>query len=456
MRALRSVCLSGIVLFAWAAEASAGGTLSIAVFQADVTPPVGSPLCHGSRKPVIKVADSLRARGIVLMGAGDPIVLCAVDWVGIGNDGNKVWRETLAAAAGTTPERVAVHTVHQHDAPGCDFSTDALMAEYGLGGRLFNVSFAREAITRTASALRRSLDTPQRVTHIGTGQATVDRVASTRRVFGEDGRVKFVRYSTSIQPVAAEYPEGLVDPVLRQVSFWNEDRPIVVLAYYACHPVTVYGNGVVSADIAGLARSLRDFYVPEAVHIYFAGAGGDITVGKYNQGKPLQRLELAGRLADAMEQAFKSVRKQPVASVDVEWRVRPTVLPLREGLAEEELLAAVSDSSAGYNDRTRAARNLVWVRRHAQGKAAIDFTCFRIGPAWIVHLPGESFVEYQLAAQKMRADAFVCVAAYGEYGTGYIGTAAAYGQGGYEVGVVSRVGPPAEPVMLAAIRELLK
>jgi len=48
------------------------------------------------------VADPLSARGIVLLGEADPIVLCAVDWVGIGNDGNKVWRHSLADAADTT------------------------------------------------------------------------------------------------------------------------------------------------------------------------------------------------------------------------------------------------------------------------------------------------------------------------------------------------------------------
>jgi len=451
----RFIFMVGAVLWSCSAAAPAGEPLSIALFQADVTPPIGSPLCHGSRKPVVKVADPLSARGVVLMGAGDPIVLCAVDWAGIGNDANKVWRETLAAAAGTTPDRVAVHTVHQHDAPGCDFSVEPLLAEYGLGGKMFNAAFAREAIARTAVALRRSLDSPQPITQVGTGQAKVERVASTRRVLGPDGKVKYVRYATCTRPEAADDPEGVVDPVLRQVSFWNGDRPIVVLTYYACHPVTVYGHGVVSADIAGLARGLRDFCVHEALHIYFAGAGGNLAVGKYNQGKPLQRLELAGRLADAMERAWTSVKKQPVTAADVEWRVRSTKLPLRQGLMEEEQLKILSDPAAKFINRLQAARNVIWIRRCARGDT-VDFTCLRVGPAWIVHLPGESFVEYQLAAQKMRPDAFVCVAAYGEYGPGYIGTSAAYDQGGYEVGIVSRVGPDAEPIMLGAIGELLK
>ena len=229
----------------------------------------------------------------------------------------------------------------------------------------------------------------------------------------------------------------------------------MVLTYYACHPMTAYGQGVVSTDFVGIARNLRDCYVPEALHIYFNGAGGDITVGKYNQGKPEQRLGLAGRLADAMERAFKSVKKQPIDAADVEWRVRPTRLPPRKGLSEEKLTKTLSDSTAQYRDRLMAARNLIWLKRCMRGDA-IDFTCLRVGPAKIVHLPGEMFVEYQLAAQKMQPDAFVCVAAYGEYGTGYIGTAAAYDQGGYETTVVSRVGPDAEAIIMSAIKDVLK
>jgi hypothetical protein len=71
-------------------------------------------------------------------------------------------------------------------------------------------------------------------------------------------------------------------------------------------------------------------------------------------------------------------------------------------------------------------------------------------------MPGELFVEYQLAAQEMRPDDFVAMAAYGDYGCGYIGTEIAYSQGGYETGPVSRVAPSVEAVLMDALRELLK
>ena len=61
-------------------------------------------------------------------------------------------------------------------------------------------------------------------------------------------------------------------------------------------------------------------------------------------------------------------------------------------------------------------------------KPTVDITCYRLGPATILHLPGEAFVEYQLFAQSLRPDNFAAVAAYGELGTGYICTDKAFAE----------------------------
>ena len=45
-----------------------------------------------------------------------------------------------------------------------------------------------------------------------------------------------------------------------------------------------------------------------------------------------------------------------------------------------------------------------------------------LGEAMLLVLPGEAYVEFQLAAQRMRPDTFVLVAGYGEGATGYIPT----------------------------------
>jgi hypothetical protein len=113
------------------------------------------------------------------------------------------------------------------------------------------------------------------------------------------------------------------------------------------------------------------------------------------------------------------------------------------------------DASLPIAQRVRAARDIAWARRTQDGHA-ITLARLRVGPIDILHLPGELFVEYQLAAQKLRPESFVCVAAYGDYGPGYIGTYEAYAQGGYETGEVSRVSPRVETVLINAVHALLE
>jgi hypothetical protein len=88
---------------------------------------------------------------------------------------------------------------------------------------------------------------------------------------------------------------------------------------------------------------------------------------------------------------------------------------------------------------------------------AIELECLKLKDVYVLHMPGELFVEYQLEAQKQRPNATVCMAAYGDYGPGYIGTKIAYSQGGYETQPSSsNVAPEVEDVLMEGIRRLLK
>jgi hypothetical protein len=453
---MKRVLAIAVLLVVWAStEAVAQQPLRIATFNVDATPPLGTPLCDALVKPAEKIVDPLSARGIVLLSDEPPIVLCAVDWVGIGNGGHDAFREALAKAAGTTPDRVAVHTLHQHDAPGCDFSAEALLASRGLSGSMFHVAFAHQTIERAAVALREALEKPQTVTHLGLGKARVEQVASNRRVLGDDGKVKYVRYSASKIEAARAAPEGTIDPDVRLVSFWNQDQPLASMTYYATHPQSFYGQGEVSADFVGMARSLREQSLPAVAHIHFNGASGNVTAGKYNDGSPENRPLLAGRLADGMKRAWQTTARHQITAADIGWMVKPVVLPLRDLHAGAKQQEVLDDENATARDHTRAARDVAYAQRVRAGEP-IEIACLRLGKAYVLHMPGELFIEYQLAAQRERPDDFVAMAAYGDYGPGYIGTEIAYSQGGYETGYVSRTAPEVEGVLLRAIAELLK
>lgn len=426
--------------------------IKVATFDVDATPPLGSPMAYDPVKRLDEL--TLRCRGIVIVGAGKPIVLCAVDWIGIANEGHDQFRERLADAAGTTRERVAVHTLHQHDAPGCDFTAERLVRDLGLKdfGR-FEGGFHREVILRAAKAIQGAIVTAQPATHYGWGAAKVKEVASNRRIMGPDGKVRAVRYTATKDPKLRAEPEGVIDPEVSVLSFWDKDRPIAALSYYACHPQSYYRTGIPSPDFPGIARFIRGQAVPEALHVHFNGAGGNIGAGKYNDGSKENRLVLAMRLAEGMKQALADTKKSPLTTADVGWETVPVKLPLAPHLKEEELIKDLKTEPArGYVSK---ADQLAWVVRCKSGHT-IDIACLRVGQARVVHMPGELFVEYQLAAKKMRPDLQVAMAAYGDYGPGYIGTTVAYAEGGYETSPrASNVAPEVEPILMDAMKRLL-
>ena len=425
----------------------------VGTFNVDATPPLGSPVAYA---PARSITDPLSARGIVLLSEDQPIVLCAVDWIGIANGAHDAWREALAEAAGTTVDRVAVHTLHQHDGVRCDFTTEAILEEQGIATKSFNREFDEQVIKRTAEAVRQAVAAARRVTHIGVGEAKVDKVASNRRVLGTDGKVKIVRYSSTRNPDAIAAPEGVIDPYLRLLSFWDQETPIASLTYYATHPQSYYGDGDVTAEFPGIARATRERELPGAAHIHFNGAGGNVAAGKYNDGSPERRPILAQRMADGMRAAWESIEKTPIAAKDLEWRVQPVKLPPASHMVPTDLRVAVVDKTQEHRERLKTASHLAWARRSREGRK-IDLTALRVGDVFVLHMPGELFVEYQLAAQEMKPGKTVMMAAYGDYGPGYIGTEIAYGQGGYETSKrASRVAPEVESVLMDAIQTLLK
>ncbi|WP_220417482.1 hypothetical protein [Dyadobacter frigoris] len=432
-------------------------TVRLSSFDMDVTPPVGSQLAYDTE--INKWDLGLRAKGIILFGSGLPIVMCAVDWLGIGNEGMDQFKNAIAAAAGTIPNHVTVNVLHQHDAPGYDPGAEQVLLEAGIDPAVihptnYEGTFARECIRQLTIAVRNSLDKSQPITHIGLGKSKVNKVASNRNIYDASGKVRLTRMSTTKDSLVRAEPEGLIDPELSLISFWNHDKPVAILSYYATHPQSYYRTGVVNPDFPGVARFYRQLAEPDAIHIHFNGAGGNIAAGKYNDGSHKNRLVFAERLAEGMRLAWESTKRESVKAQDIDWVVEPVILPPAKYLFKMQKELLVDNTLLKKNNGN--AEKMAWLRRSESGMK-IDLGCLKIKNARILYMPGELFVEYQLAAKAQRPDLFVAMAAYGDMGPGYIGTADAYKRGGYEVSELgSNVAPEVEVVLMKAIKLLLQ
>ena len=85
--------------------------------------------------------------------------------------------------------------------PGLDVTGLPLLAPLRRNGEVIGViatlisvpDFSRRVIARAAEAVRSAMKATRPVTHLGLGEAEVEKVASTRRILGPDGKVQHVR-----------------------------------------------------------------------------------------------------------------------------------------------------------------------------------------------------------------------------------------------------------------------
>jgi hypothetical protein len=403
---------------------------AVAGFRFDATPPLGHPLCGGWIKPAERIDDPLDGLGFVIVGAGAPMVVVALDWTGLLNSTHLEFRRRIAVAVGATPERVAIQCVHQHNAPFVCDSADALVAKTRKPGAMAFGEFVARIAESAARAAAQALARAEPFTQVAFGQAKVEKVAANRRLLDANGKLVDWRGSSSKNPKHHAAPEGTVDPLLRTAAFYVGGKPKVACHYYACHPMSYYGDGRVNADFVGAARRRIQAMDRDCLHLYFTGCAGNVAAGKYNDGTPAARSALTERMTAAMTASLESLTPEPVTSVG--WTHAEFLPTANPTLARGRLQGMVDDPNGATANRHRSAFMLAWLDRIAS-QTPVPISALHANDVSLVHYPAEAFVEYQLRLQSEFPNRRIAVAAYGDGGPWYIPVKSAFPQGGYEV-----------------------
>jgi len=408
----------------------------------------------GGIVPAREIVDPLFAHGFILQGIGKPVAFVALDWCEVRNGAYELFRDKFAKAVGTDPVRVMLCCLHQHDAPIADLEAQQLLEKHRAKGAICDIPFLEKTASHVADDAEDALKDAKVVTHVGTGEAKVEKVASNRRYTDANGRVQYNRVSATRDPKIRDAEEGTIDAFLKTLSFWNGDTPLLGLSAYATHPMSYYGKGGVSADFVGMARRRRQADTPKVFQMYASGCSGNVTAGKYNDGDPANRAVLADRMHAAMAAAWKATKKTPVK--EVAFRSVRLSLEARSstGFSEEELTKRLKDDPKPFG-QCLAALGLSWKKRVDAGRP-IDLPVLDFGGAVLAVLPAESYVEFQLAAQEQRPESFVLVAGYGECGPGYIPIERAWKENDGNLADWCWVNPGSEKRMTDAIGKALK
>jgi hypothetical protein len=215
--------------------------------------------------------------------------------------------------------------------------------------------------------------------------------------------------------------------------------------------MSYYGDGRVTSDFVGLARKQRQAEEPGCTQIYFTGCAGNISAGKYNDGSKPVRPVLTQRIYEGMVKAAAELRPAPIGKIA--WRTVEVLPKPHPQYTIADLEAQIANKDNAVANRNRPSFTLTWLRR-AEKKTPIVLSALAIDGISLLHLPAESFIEYQLRAQELAPDRFVATAAYGDGGPWYIPVKEEYPNGGYEVSVAF-CDPEVDPVLTEGMRTLL-
>jgi len=396
--------------------------LTLAAFQVDCTPPAGFPIGFGVDGVEATVRDPLYMRGFVLDDGELRVVLASLDYCCLFNSAQDEMVAALAAAVGTAPARVALHCVHQHDAPLLNFEAGAY-----LGVEPYPRPWWTDQCAACAAAAAACLPAAQEVTCVGHAETRLHGYASNRRVVGDDGQVVGVRFSRCADPDLVAAPVGIIDPMLRTLAFRGpQGNTLASVSFYATHPQVANGRGMYSADAPGEALRLIDEQAGEGQHAYFSGFSGNVTAGKYSSHADLEgNLAAFGRrLADGIGANLAGMQWEEAPSLALkETRFTfPAAHPNRD--------AATGPAPAAQ----RLAPAAVLACAEYAGNREYALRLLQVGGNRLLLAGGEPFVEYQLYAQSLAPDEFV--AAVGNCGDSflYLPLAEHLNQGGYEVG----------------------
>lgn len=399
--------------------------MRLGAFKVDCTPPVGCSAGFGTGEPTSGVRDPLWLRGFVLDDGRTRCVIASLDYCGLMNRAQDELVSALAEATGAPRDCVVVHCIHQHDAPIINFEIEPY-----LGCDTFPKEWWSDLLGACALSARESGEGLIEVAEVGRGEVRLHGYASNRRILGEDGKVKGMRYSRCGNEELKQEPVGVIDPMLRTVAFRDASREtIATMSFYATHPQVSSSGKVFSAEAQGEAMRLLGEKMPDGHHAFFTGPGGNVTAGKYSSPTDLEGnlLHFGKLLADGIELNLRAMQWEPVNAL--RWDAAAFPFP-RQAIDRDAALAKIRDDQLPV--AKKIAPTAVLTAHDYEGNASYRYAMLRLGSVRMLFLPGELFVEYQLYAQSLLPDEFVAIAANCGDSFLYLPLARSFEEGGYE------------------------
>jgi neutral ceramidase len=383
--------------------------VGVAVEDATPTWPVAMAGFAARRGGSTGVHDAISVRAIAV----DDTCVISIDVVGL----DEATCADIRAGAPFEDDRVVVAATHTHSGPA------VVRGRLGNGDERARTLVIEAGIRAAAKAAARRQ--PAVLEYADAGALPI---ATDRRRGGKPG-------DAHLQGLRWRSLDG-------QLLCW--------LVTYPCHPVVLGpDNRILSGDYPSTLRLDLEGEAPGSIAVFLTGCAGDVNVGHSPSASFSGKADahrtfgeaarigsaLAGALRDSEWIASTVPDERPVAAVSegITLRLEPLDGEPPYVLAEEwrRRVPEVGDGEAAVLEEW-----IAWSERPLVGRPATwsgSVTALRWGPVALVCLPGEPFLEIGTAISARSISALCLVVGYTNGCPGYLPTAGAYTEGGYEV-----------------------
>ena len=416
--------------------------------KANISPSVGAPLAgFAAREGVCEgIHDELFSRALVLENDGVAVAFVSVDVLALPSEFVESVRKQIEARTGIKHDSIVIASTHTHAGP--------------VTVRTFfnpEASLDQAYMDRLATAIEDSVTaawTEKQPSRVGIGSGRVEGIGVNRRTPDK------TPVDEEIGIIRIDDPSG---------------RPRAVLINYACHP-TVLGsdNLLATGDFPYFAVNTIEKTLGDGCFAMFVnGTQGNISMGHSSElsaigvitpGRTFEHAEELGeKLASATFEALQEIRTIDDPKLDaLTSRARfplkelPDAATARQHLAlAEAALTALSNDGGSIEELMKAKSKRLYASItdfYARETSVfedrylpVELQAVRINQAMFLAVPAEVFVEIGIGIKRLaRHNLFIIGIANGYIG--YLPTAAAYAENGYEV-VSAKVGPRAEALL---------
>jgi putative membrane-bound dehydrogenase-like protein len=404
------LCLLAFAPVATAAEPAL--PYKVGVAKVDITPdhPIRLNGFGFRRAESEGVYQKIWAKAIAIEGADkSPVVLMAVDVLGIPADVYDELARRLEKKAGLTKDRLAVTATHTHTGPMLT----------GANPTLFGVPIPPEHQANIDKYTPKFIDALE-----AAALAALKDMKPASLSWGV-GKVTFaMNRRTKGGPVDHDLP----------VLFVKDEKGKVRAVYlnYACHCVTLSHNQI-GGDWAGFAGEAIEGTFPDSVALVAIGCGADQNP---NSGVAKDRVDLAKGQGREVAAEVKRLSENFLAPVTGTITCKATTLelpladlPTRQQWEEK----AKRMDAIGHHARMQLAK----LDRGEKLPTRVDYPVqtWAFGDSLaMVHLPGEVVVDYALRLKKELDSRRLWVTAYANNNPCYIPSERVLKEGGYEGG----------------------